>query len=308
MTGGAEMIDIPRIRAFLVAAECLNFTEAARRLYITQPALSKQVALIEADLGFKLFTRTNRNVALTPEGLYLYDRMRRAVDEIDSSVLLARTAGRGEDGTLRVACFEALSADDVVTGLMLRFRELCPRADLQMEFCSFQEMRERLNSGRADVIITKEFDTSGILQETHVPLFQSEPVVAVGEQHPLAGRESLSIAELSDCSFITISPAESLGAYNRLYSCCHVASFPPNITRYVDRYNELFFYLRLEPCVAIVDRCDVAAAGDGVKAVPLEGFSSLSTVAAWRRDRDNPCMAYFRRALEDVCQENAAEN
>ena len=46
------MIDIPRIRAFLAAAECLNFTEAARRLYVTQPTLSKQIALIEDDLGF----------------------------------------------------------------------------------------------------------------------------------------------------------------------------------------------------------------------------------------------------------------
>ena len=60
--------------------------------------------------------------------------------------------------------------------------------------------------------------------------------------------------------------------------------------------------------MAIVDRCDVSAAGGGVKAIPLEGFSPLATVAAWRRDRDNPCMAYFRRALEDACQENTAEN
>lgn len=62
------MIDIPRIRAFLAAAECLNFTEAARRLYITQPTLSKHISLIESDLGFKLFVRSNRSVSLTPEG------------------------------------------------------------------------------------------------------------------------------------------------------------------------------------------------------------------------------------------------
>ena len=65
------MIDIPRIRAFLAAAECLNFTEAARRLYITQPTLSKHISLIESDLGFKLFVRSNRSVSLTPEGLPL---------------------------------------------------------------------------------------------------------------------------------------------------------------------------------------------------------------------------------------------
>ena len=97
------MIDIPRIRAFLAAAECLNFTEAARRLYITQPTLSKHISLIESDLGFKLFVRSNRSVSLTPEGAFLYQRMRPAIDELDSAVVLARTAGRGEGGVLKVA-------------------------------------------------------------------------------------------------------------------------------------------------------------------------------------------------------------
>lgn len=65
------MIDIPRIRAFLAAAECLNFTEAARRLYVTQPTLSKQIALIEDDLGFKLFVRAIATSPSPRKGLSL---------------------------------------------------------------------------------------------------------------------------------------------------------------------------------------------------------------------------------------------
>lgn len=107
-------------------AECLNFTEAARRLYVTQPTLSKQIALIEDDLGFKLFVRSNRNVSLTPEGAFLYKRMRPAIDELDSSVLLARTAGRGEGGTLRVGCFETLIGNPTVLRSVPPFSSYVP--------------------------------------------------------------------------------------------------------------------------------------------------------------------------------------
>ena len=294
------MIDIPRIRAFLAAAECLSFTEAARRLYVTQPTLSKNISLIENDLGFKLFVRNNRSVSLTPEGAFLYKRMRPAIDELDSAVLLARTAGRDEGGALRVACFETLVGNPSVLALCSAFLRLCPNADLQVDFYSFRPLREQLIANEADVIITKEFEVDVILDEVHLPLFRSRPVVVLSADHPLAGCGELSIRELSDCSFITISPAESLGAYNQLYSCCHVGDFPPNVDRYVDNYRALYFYLALEHSAAILDECDVLHAPETIRSIPLIGFSPLSTVAAWKRDNLNPCLGFFRQALEGL--------
>lgn len=294
------MIDIPRIRAFLVAAECLNFTEAAKRLYVTQPTLSKQIALIEDDLGFKLFVRSNRNVSLTPEGVFLYKRMRGAIDDLDSAVLLARAVGKGEGGTLRIGCFEALGGNPVLQRLFSQFLRLCPNADLQVDFLSFRQLRERLINNELDAVVTKQFEVDTILGETHVTLFQSEPVVVMGNDHPLAGRERLEISELNGHPFIAISPAESLGAYNQLYSCCNVASFPPNIDRYVEHYSTLYLYLCLSHCAAIVDRCDVGAAGSEVRVIPLEGFVPQATVVAWKRDNMNSCMGPFRQALEQI--------
>lgn len=297
------MIDIPRIRAFLVAAECLNFTEAAKRLYVTQPTLSKQIALIEDDLGFKLFVRSNRNVSLTPEGVFLYKRMRGAIDSLDSAVLLARAVGKGQEGVLRIGCFEALDGNPMLLKLFSRFRQLCPNADLQVDFLSFRQLRERLINNELDAIITKLFEVDTILGEAHATLFQSEPVVVMGKDHPLANRERLDISELSDHPFIAISPAESLGAYNQLYSYCHVASFPPNIERYVENYSALFLYLCLSPCAAIVDRYDVGVARDNVRAIPLDGFAPQATVVAWKRDNMNFCMGPFRQALEQIQSE-----
>ena len=64
-----------------------------------------------------------------------------------------------------------------------------------------------------DVVVTKEFEVSVILDEVHHPLFTSQAVAVLGARHPLADRERLTIQELKDQEFIIISPAESLGAY-----------------------------------------------------------------------------------------------
>ena len=294
------MIDIPRIRAFLAAAECLNFTEAARRLYITQPTLSKHISLIESDLGFKLFVRSNRSVSLTPEGAFLYQRMRPAIDELDSAVVLARTAGRGEGGVLKVACFDPLCGDSSVNALFSAFLQCYPNVDLQVDFHSFRTLREKLSADEVDVIITKEFEVNVILDEVHHALFTSQPVVVMGVQHPLADRECLTIQELKDQEFIIISPAESLGAYNQLYSCCHIGDFPPSVARYVDNYQALYFYLGLEELIALIDRCDVDNAPACIRAIPLVGLAPIATVAAWKRDNLNPCLGFFRQALDKL--------
>lgn len=139
-----------------------------------------------------------------------------------------------------------------------------------------------------------------ILDEVHHALFTSQPVVVMGVQHPLADRECLTIQELKDQEFIIISPAESLGAYNQLYSCCHIGDFPPSVARYVDNYQALYFYLGLEELIAIIDRCDVDNAPDCIRAIPLVGLAPIATVAAWKRDNLNPCLGFFRQALDKL--------
>ena len=67
---------ITRLQCFVEAAKCKNFTQAARNLYIAQPNLSRQISLLEAELGVKLFIRANRSVRLTPAGRYLYSCIR----------------------------------------------------------------------------------------------------------------------------------------------------------------------------------------------------------------------------------------
>ena len=97
---GGIRLTTQQIRFFLEAAECLNFTEAAKRLFVAQSTLSKQIALLEDELGLKLFYRSNRTVGLTPAGRELALRLASRWPEValwpaeDLPDYLARMAGR----------------------------------------------------------------------------------------------------------------------------------------------------------------------------------------------------------------------
>ena len=97
-----------QIRFFLAAAECLNFTEAAKRLFVAQSTLSKQIALLEDELGMKLFYRNNRTVGLTPAGVLLRGEMDRVRHRLTEAIDRARHVDQGLDGRLCVGVLDII--------------------------------------------------------------------------------------------------------------------------------------------------------------------------------------------------------
>ena len=79
-------MDIRGLKYFISAAECLNFTRAAKECFITQTAMSQHIANMEKELGFQLFRRNNRNVELTTAGRDFYEQMKAVVHSYDNAV------------------------------------------------------------------------------------------------------------------------------------------------------------------------------------------------------------------------------
>ena len=122
-------IELRQLRYFVAVAEELHFGRAAERLHMSQSPLSRAIRELERVLGVVLFVRTTRRVELTPAGLLLLERARRALAEIDAAVADARRLTRSGDAVLRLGYgpFNGAAAGGIVEALRAERPELTPR-------------------------------------------------------------------------------------------------------------------------------------------------------------------------------------
>lgn len=184
-------LDLRRLRYFVEVADQLSFVRAAMRLHITQPALSRQIANLESDLGVMLFERSRSGTSLSREGALLLERartlLRNASDLERDARLLGRTPVRFVIGFM-----PGTDAGTVIA----EFQRLHPSVDVAPIFTSTTTQAPFLIDGRADIVFCRPpIAVEGV---EIVDLFDEPFVVAVERDHPLAAHSTLSVHDVTD--------------------------------------------------------------------------------------------------------------
>jgi len=189
----AHRFDLRHLRAFVALAEELHYGRASERLYITQPALSQTIQQLEDALGFRLFVRSTRAVALSPEGVRLLPHVKPAVAAVDRIGLEAQRLGREEAGRLEVGY-------QLGTGLLLiptvirAFESAYPQFTVVINEYDFSEPASGLDIGKSDIAFLRP--PVGVEHIDVLSLYQEARLACVPAGHRLAGRESVTIAEV----------------------------------------------------------------------------------------------------------------
>src|SRR5450432_266347 len=143
-------MELRHLRYFVTVAEELHFGRAAARLHMAQPPLSRQIQLLEAELGFQLFERSRRRVELTPAGGALLGGARQVFDTLDVAIHDARSASQGESGRLVVGYPSSLAYSGL-TELLRAFRSRVPGVEVTLRELSPGEQLSALKAGNLDV-------------------------------------------------------------------------------------------------------------------------------------------------------------
>ena len=281
---------IRHLRHFVVLAETLHFGQAAKRLHMSQPPLSRQILTLEETLGFDLFQRNSRAVSLTPAGAAFYQQAKRLLDEFDFAVRSSQAIARGERGELRIG-FTMCAAWSILPELLASFGEAFPDVAVTLHETLPKDLHGALLSGDVDVGIS--FPVPDEPRMHYQPLFQ-EPLCAVlPADHRLAQQPALRTADLADEAFITFPASTAPELHEAVMTCCQHSGFQPRI------------HLQTNLQQTIVN---LVARGLGVSLVPesmrrmqLEGalFLSLDTSPMveqgmfWNEHNQNPCLQPF---------------
>ena len=157
--GGGERMLFRRIQCFLEVAHYLSFSEAARRMFMTQQAVTRQISELEEELGVKLFVRTTRSVNLTPAGKMLRDDFEKIDRETRVAVDRVRTLGeRGDPAVLTVGIFSGLPTRSFTIPLVSYLGERFPEVQIEVRLGDMVTMRNQFMDGDLDLCITTSSD------------------------------------------------------------------------------------------------------------------------------------------------------
>ena len=144
-----------QIESFLAVAETGNFTRAAERLYISQPAVSKQVLSLEEELGFLLLIREyHKDVQLTEAGKLYYDFFHKVMEEYKTVYEQAQQYRKKVRGTVRLGILTGWKIQDKLQNILEQMKQNYPEIEVWMSFADLEPLRKAAESGKLDLIFT----------------------------------------------------------------------------------------------------------------------------------------------------------
>lgn len=292
-------MNLTRIQYFVEVARQESFSKAAQSLYVSQPNLSKQIALMEQELGYSLFRRAGKNIQLTRAGQYLYEQWKELPADIARAIGHGEALSRGDEGSLSIGVAEGQDVNFFLSSCIARLREHCPGVVIEMERNNFRNLRQGLDRGTYDVLLTLEFETEGRDDWESRVLFSQPGALAISRSHPLASRDDLTVDDLRDEPFVAISREDSPGGYDLLIRQCANCGFVPNIVRQTSTTESLFLCVEMGVGVAILDRNTRLEHTDAVRMITIPDSRAAGLVAVWRKEDRNPIVRKLAELLGD---------
>jgi LysR family transcriptional regulator for metE and metH len=241
-------------------------TRAATRLFITQPALSHQLAGLEEALGVSLFRRVPRGMILTRAGERLLDCARSVLGTVREAQTLLSAAEYDAQGVLRIST-ECYTCYHWLPARLKAFQASFPRVEVEIVVEATRRPVEALIAGELDLAIV-----SGAPIQTAVssrPLFEDELVAILSPEHRLAPRRSLSPRDFAAERLITYSvPIRQLGIYQQFF---HPAGVVPARVSRVDLTEAIVEMVKANLGIAVLARWAIAPHLNAatLKAIPL---------------------------------------
>ena len=291
--------DLRHLVYFREVAQQLHFRKAAESLGVAQPALSRQIAQLEASLGTSLFTRTRRRVELTPAGHHLVETLEPLLRQLQRLPSDLRAVADGETGILRIG-FTGLAMATVLPAILREFQRTHPRIRVELNESPTAAQVESLRSGNIACgflhphSLPEGFSTRQLLAERNGVVLPAE--------HALAGRKMLRLKNLADVPFVLFPRVNNPSFYDRTLAAFTAAGVTPHIVDEVWPRANAVGLVRAGMGATLMCPSEARNLPDEVVFRPLTGPTPESRLSiAWRESGDNPPpLAAFLDAAEQL--------
>jgi len=292
-------MELRQIHYFVAIAEAEHFGRAALRLRIAQPALSRQMKLLEAELGIDLFERLPRGVRLTAAGRVFLDEARRTLAHLARAVTAARAAAAGKAGALRLGFIEAAAWHGLVPDAIRQFRSTFPDVDLTLAAKPTAEQLAALRQGQMDAALI--YNPLPADDLTAIGLVRHPVVLAVPVRSPFAERGEVTLSELEGQPLIGFQRRASPRFFDDVQARFRALGYTPRFVAELMAETEILALVSAGAGLALANSCQMWRQPHGVRFIKISDLSvSLHLALVHARDNRNPVVTRFIGILNEL--------
>ncbi|MDR1203880.1 MAG: LysR family transcriptional regulator [Peptococcaceae bacterium] len=286
-------MNIQQLHNFVAVARHLNFSEAAKSLFIAQSALSHSIAALEAELNVKLFYRDTRLVKLTPAGSSFFQEVQEIIDRLDRAVEQARRMNAGLSGHINIGFLGSLLKSHFHEWIP-PFQDKCPSIGLTFEQMYMAPLRKAIEQGHIDIGFTRSFDLIDSSDLQWIKLYDENISLVMRKDHPLAESPVLDFGALAQESFIITAQQSSPHWYQKVIQICASRGFKPNFVYTPITMEAVGILIESGFGITFFPNSAKIIHKDALTFIPLKGEDTvIDVVAAWKKNNPNPAAMTF---------------
>lgn len=293
-------MNLRALQCFVVLCEELNFSRAAARLYVAQPALSQQIRALEERLGTQLVDRKSRPLRLTEAGHYFSIEARQILKAYEQASVGARAIGSGTHGWLAIG-FTRSAMYSVLPPALKAFHSAYPKVELKLYEMLTEPQADALRDASIHIGIGRQ--ARSVTGCTQVDVLHEKMMVALAPEHPAAARKKVRIADLAETPLIAYSKHPTAQFPRFVLSLYLDAGITPHVEYECHEIQTALALVAAGLGVAFVGESVARLGRSDIRYLPLTGPGSnqASTLSAmYRSDDESPHLRAFLQFLVPV--------
>ncbi|MDR0813371.1 MAG: LysR family transcriptional regulator [Oscillospiraceae bacterium] len=286
-------MNFSQIKCFLAAAECLSFTRASERLFISQPVLSRQIAAMEDELDIELFVREKKSVRLTKAGEAMAEGLVQLAKGYHSIVERATALHLGYSGSLSIGMVEGQQLCPPYSDVLSRFRDRHPAVKVNLLSFSMSEMREALFNDEIDAAFAADFNFEGEPDIELIRVATARVMLVIPKTHPKAKQKELKLSDFRDDTFLALSENET--PFIRAaaeQSSASSEDFHPHTLK-APTIGALALWLEAGFGIFPLNENHSLRNNPNLLFIELPELGTLTEVVAWKKENKNPLRQIF---------------
>jgi DNA-binding transcriptional LysR family regulator len=244
-------MEFHQLRYFVAAAEELSMSRAAQRVHVSQPALSRQIALLEEEIGVTFFDRVKQRIRLTEAGGFFLGKAQQLLCDAESGVQQVREQFGGIRKTLRLG-FIAPFLDDLVAPAVREFQQRHPKSKVSLFDLPPRAQIDRLRRHELDAAILGNIDDHerDLFTVRRIARFRMAAVLPT--DHALAGKKAVKLAAMKLDDWVSLSNLFYPGRREFLIKICQQAKFIPRIVAEMDSLSMMLAMIATNGGVGLI--------------------------------------------------------